>query len=84
MLTKDRKMKRIGELALPVFCRAVDSLDRIAKSVLPDMSHEERKKFYEDVKRDLVNPEYQLCAHMYITVDGANLGGSSWVGNPMS
>jgi hypothetical protein len=65
MLTKERKMKRIGELALPVFCRAVDSLDRIAKSVLPDMSHEERKKFYEDVKRDLVIPEYQLCAHMY-------------------
>jgi hypothetical protein len=58
-------MKRIGELALPVFWRAVDSLDRIAKSVLPDMSYEERKQFYEDVKRDLVNPEYQLCAHMY-------------------
>jgi hypothetical protein len=63
-------MKRIGELALPVFWRAVDSLDRIAKSVLPDMSHEERKRFYEDVKRDLMNPEYQLYAHMFVFLFG--------------
>jgi hypothetical protein len=56
-------MKRIGELAVPVFIKGVDSLDAASKHVLKDLTLEERKQFYEDVKRDMLNPNYRLAAY---------------------
>jgi hypothetical protein len=53
-------MKRIGELAVPVICRGVDSFDSASKNMLKDLTSEERKQFYEDVKRDTLNPLYRI------------------------
>lgn len=73
-------MKKIGELAIPVIYHGIDSLDAALKSVLTDMTPEERKRFNEDVKRELSNPLYRIgsygssllpiCAD-YICADGS-------------
>lgn len=56
-------MKRIGELAVPVICLGVESFDAAPKSVLKDSTLEERKQFYEDVKKDILNPRYRIGAY---------------------
>lgn len=56
-------MKRIGQLAIPIIYHGVDSLDAAVKGVRKDMTLEERKRFYEDVKRELLNPHYRLGSY---------------------
>jgi hypothetical protein len=57
-------MKRAGELAIPVFCRSVDSLGAAFKDAFGDLTLDERKKFYEEVKTGFQNPEYKIEVHM--------------------
>ena len=73
-------MRKVGELAMPVFTGGIDSLEKAAKGVLGDLSREERQKFYEDVKRDIRNPAYRLQSPQYPPLLPGSLtsvGGSS-------
>jgi hypothetical protein len=60
-------MKKVGELAIPIFSRGIDSLSAAFKNGLGDFTPDERKKFCEDVKMELHNPEYRLEAHMLLS-----------------
>lgn len=58
-------MKEAGQLALPVICRGIDSLDVAVKKIFEDSTPEERRKFYEDVKKDIQNQAYCLEARQF-------------------
>lgn len=60
-------MKKVGELAIPIFCRSVDALGPAIIDALGEPTLDERKKFYEDVKRGFQNPEYKLEVHMLLS-----------------
>ena len=61
----DPHLKKVGELGLPVMIPAVDNLGDAAMGPRPKMTVDERKSFYEEVKKDFANLEYKGEARQY-------------------
>ena len=58
-------MKKVGELGIPCFIPAIEALGDAAMGPRPKLTVDQRKVFYEEAKKDMLNPDYKFEARQY-------------------